>query len=305
MNNSSIHFEKMSFALSEVGKEPILARGHVEELPDEENSVREKTADGPGLLGSGITAEQADGPAAAAAGLSFGAPSATSALKNVRGASNAREAIMKGTAGAIEGLGAPGRFLQGGIKKYDDIPTSIPGSVDRLRDSYGLGKGQEYYENLARQSRADMPGDEWLRKNFGENAEFQGSAGLDISAPGKSDIDVEMGASSPEEAKKKFDEIVDQHPNLTSNYNKNRSQNIASGQVDGREVDFMTDHRSILDERSNMREAFRKSKSDEEKGRMIDIKDRLHYNSDSLFSQKGDYYRWKKELDQNNDIPRL
>jgi hypothetical protein len=250
-----------------------------------------------------INLETIDAPLGAAAASSFVVPAVSEATKGVSRSSRPSEALIRGGAGALEGLGYPGRKLQGGIQT-PRTPKSIPSAVDRLRDSYGLGKSDQYYKQLAREARKDHPDMEKMREMFGEGAELQGSARLGVNIPGgKSDVDLGIVSGSADETEKTINRIVQEYEGIyESPYNNMRPHQVASGKAGGREVDVSVSSQKGMEERSSRYDELDQSMDDVERGRIIDQKRRV---KDSFFDSGTRYKRYKRELDSTLDIPQI
>lgn len=330
---------KTASVLSQLGQQPIIGRNYVGRLPEkeaadeDEKSVSSSISGSLQDMGNSVSSsmqsmsdsasksmqsisdaateslpswESVDGPLAAgsAAASPFVLPAAQGAIKEMRGASNRAEAITKGTAGAIEGLGAPGRLLQGGINRSDRMPTTLPGAVERLKDSYGLGKGDQYYKNLAQQARNERPDRERLENLFGEDVVLQGSTGTGINVPGESDIDVLIPESSSQKADERFQSILDEH-NISPNASDRRPHNVATGEVGGEKMDIVVGSRPKVHDRVEKIREFNNNVSDLEKGRIIDQKAKLDELTGGPYADYERYMNFKRDIDQNYGIPRL
>jgi hypothetical protein len=251
-----------------------------------------------------MTLEDADGPLAAGAAGAVGTPALIGAAREAKGASNLREVLMKGTAGAIDGLGSPGRMLQKGRKTWSDMPLTLPGSVDRLKESYGLGKPVSYYENLAEEASKSGPSENQIKTMLGEGAQVQGSQGLGINLPKEeADVDVAIPTLSDKDSEEIIGSLQNYFDDLKSSpYNRFRNHSVLSGNVQGQDMDISV---GKSDEVHNRVQRFEELKSDmsmEQKGRIIDQKQSL--NNSSVFP-KARYKRYKKDIDKALDIPRI
>lgn len=282
-----------------------------------------KTAAGEGIAGSGVTAEQIDGPLGVGAGVSFAGPVVSNAAQEASRAGNLRKSVLKGTAGAIEGLGAPGRGVQTLLGKADpapsaNMPTTLPGSVESLAESYGLGKPDDYYSRLARQAQDEQPDMDRLRDVFGENAYLGGSGAMDLNVPGgssKSDVDVTIPTENAEQTSRKFNSLMDRFSKDFEAWEHPQSQgkDIESfGQVklpDFEErVDFRVSHNPDAHERVNQMTNVSENMSNAEKGRRIQQKrnmQQMGYGSGPVsdYMNPGDYTDFKRDLDRSLDVP--
>nr|WP_272509120.1 DEAD/DEAH box helicase [Salinibacter ruber] len=212
-------------------------------------------------------------------------------------------------------LGAGGVALAGGAyqhlnesaKEKTAAPDTVMSAVSKLRDQvYGnLDLDKEELRDLARRAEEEAPDQDRLKDLFGEKVRLHGSMGLGINVPDDdSDIDVTIPTGSDEEYRSKIEEVREKFTDLESSpYNRFRDGvYVMSGTVDGDDMDVVVGHGPHVDERVESFDRANEELTPEDRGRIIGEKKRL---KDAYVLAKPRYKQYKREVDNELDIPRL
>jgi superfamily II DNA or RNA helicase len=186
-------------------------------------------------------------------------------------------------------------------------PDTVMSAISTLRDQvYGdLDLDKEELRDLARRAEEEAPDQERLKDLFGEKVRLHGSMGLGINVPDEdSDIDVTIPTSSDEEYRSKIEEVREKFTDLDSSpYNRFRDGvYVMSGTVDGDDMDVVVGHGPHVDERVESFDRANEELTPEDRGRIIGEKKRL---KDAYVLAKPRYKQYKREVDNELDIPRL
>jgi hypothetical protein len=181
---------------------------------------------------------------------------------------------------------------------------SEPSLLGAMRKIFGDEPSDEELKDLVRQAREEAPDEKEIQRLIDPKAQIQGSTGLGINIPGKSDIDVMIPAESKDEMQAKIDNLRSRFDDLTpSPYNRDREQTyVMSGTIDGTDMDVVVGHGPDVKRRIESFNQAREKLTDEDRGRIIKTKKDL---KDAWVLSKPRYKRYKRGLDNDLDIIRL